>query len=431
MGHRVLLLLMLFALISVGHAGTVAQGSTPTTAGECTVAPRSAEDLLALWYNPSGTPVVPQLDSLRVDEEADIPPGVPADAATIKAIDGVAREWVACSNAGDRLRRYALFTDELAQQEGLQSVPRDQARALLANHSPLQPEQAYGIGPPRQVRVLSDGRVGATFVLTQQDFGAQHLFIIFERQNGDWRLDEMFFYVAMDLRAPVWGYRVVEEYPHDPEAYTQGLVVSDGVLYEGTGQTGQSTLRRVELETGEVQQSRALDDEHFGEGIAVVEERIFQLTWVTETCFVYDRETFELLETFTYTGEGWGLTTDGERLVMSDGTNRLVFRDPATFAELGAIDVWDGDVPVLRLNELEYVNGEIWANVYTTDQIARIDPATGQVTGWIDLTGLLTEEEAARAEVLNGIAYDAAADRVFVTGKDWPKLFEIELVPPA
>jgi glutamine cyclotransferase len=229
---------------------------------------------------------------------------------------------------------------------------------------------------------------------------------------------------------PVYGYRVVQEFPHDPEAFTQGLVYLDGVLYEGTGRHGASTLRRVELESGEVTQSVPLDDAYFGEGIAVFDDRVFQLTWQEQTCFVYDLETFELLDTFDYPTEGWGLTTDGERLIMSDGTSRLYFRDPETFEEIGHVEVRDNGEPVFDLNELEYVDGEIWANVWTTDLIARIDPESGRVTGWIDLTGLLELDEAQEesVDVLNGIAYDAETGRTFVTGKLWPTLFEIEVV---
>ena len=228
-----------------------------------------------------------------------------------------------------------------------------------------------------------------------------------------------------------FGYRVVSEYPHDRRAFTQGLVYLDGVLYEGTGLNGQSTLRRVDLETGEVLQAVGLSEEYFGEGIAVLGDRIYQLTWKNGVCVVFDRETFELQEAFTYETGGWGLTTDGERLIMSDGTNRLFVRDPETFAELDTIDVYDGVRAIWNLNELEVVDGEIWANVWQTDLIARIDPATGQVTGWIDLTGLLSEKERERhpVDVLNGIAYDPETDRLFVTGKLWPKLFEIEVVP--
>jgi glutamine cyclotransferase len=234
---------------------------------------------------------------------------------------------------------------------------------------------------------------------------------------------------------PVYDYRVVNEYPHDQEAFTQGLVYVDGDLYEGTGSGNGSdrisTLRKVDLDSGEVTRSISLDVDYFGEGIAVVGDRIYQLTWRSHVGFVYDRETFDLVATFGYSTEGWGLTTDGERLIMSDGTSKLVFRDPKTFSKTGEVEVRDGDEPVVNLNELEYVEGEIWANVWQSDFIARIDPASGRVTGWIDLSGLLAEEDrqGEPVDVLNGIAYDPATGRIFVTGKLWPKLFEIELVP--
>ena len=234
--------------------------------------------------------------------------------------------------------------------------------------------------------------------------------------------------------APVYGYRVVAEFPHDPDAFTQGLDYVDDVLYEGTGRRGASTLREVELETGEVIRSVALDADYFGEGIAVLGDRIFQLTWQEQVCFVYDRETFEVVDTFDYPTEGWGLTTDGDRLIMSDGTSRLTFRDPETFEEIGHVDVRDEGEPIFDLNELEYVDGdgEIWANVWTTELVARIDPETGLVTGWIDLTGLLELDEGQEesVDVLNGIAYDAETGRIFVTGKLWPTLFQIELIAP-
>lgn len=227
---------------------------------------------------------------------------------------------------------------------------------------------------------------------------------------------------------PVYGYRVVAEYPHAPDAYTQGLQYVDGVLYEGTGLYGASSLRRVALETGEVLQSIPLEAAYFGEGIVVVGDRIVQLTWQSNVGFVYDRQSFERIGQFSYPTEGWGITYDGAQLIMSDGTSTLHRRDAQTMAEVGRIEVTAQGEPVMRLNELEMVKGEIWANVWQTDRIARIDAATGQVAGWIDLTGLLSAEDRVRpVDVLNGIAYDAAGDRLFVTGKLWPKLFEIEL----
>jgi glutamine cyclotransferase len=226
--------------------------------------------------------------------------------------------------------------------------------------------------------------------------------------------------------APVANYRVVHVFPHDTEAFTQGLVYLDGFLYEGTGLNGRSSIRKVRLENGEVMQIQRLDPQYFGEGIAIVGNSLFELTWQTEVGFIYDRTSFQRTGTFTYKGEGWGLTQDGKRLIMSDGTAYLRFIDPATRKELSRIQVRDGGVPVERLNELEYVKGEVLANVWQSDRIARIAPSTGQVLGWIELSGLLTAREAQMADVFNGIAYDAQQDRLFVTGKLWPKLFEIK-----
>ena len=228
---------------------------------------------------------------------------------------------------------------------------------------------------------------------------------------------------------PVYSYNVVNTYPHDRSAFTQGLVFEDGVLYEGTGLNGRSTLRRVELETGEVLQIHELPAQFFGEGVTVYGNDIIQLTWQSHVGFVYDRDSFELLQEFNYSTQGWGITHDGERLIMSDGTATLYFLDPETFEEIGRVGVYDNDGSVNRLNELEYVQGEIYANVWQTNCIARIDPQTGQVVGWIELKGLLTPEDRGEpVDVLNGIAYDAENTRLFVTGKLWPKLFEIELI---
>lgn len=229
---------------------------------------------------------------------------------------------------------------------------------------------------------------------------------------------------------PVYGYTVVNVYPHDPDAFTQGLVFDGDILYEGTGLNGRSSLRRVDLQTGQVLQQVDLDAAYFGEGIAVWEEQIVQLTWQSRKGFVYDKQTFEIMRDFAYPTEGWGITHDGRRLIMSDGTATLYFWDPKTFTPVDSVDVYDVTGPVARLNELEYVQGEVWANVWQTERIARIDTVTGQVLGWIDLHGLLTPEERSRADVLNGIAYLPAEDRIFVTGKLWPKLFEIRLTPP-
>ena len=235
-------------------------------------------------------------------------------------------------------------------------------------------------------------------------------------------------------RAPVFGYRVVHAYPHDTQAFTEGLFFHDGDLYESTGYEGHSSIRRVRLATGRPVQSRALDPRYFGEGIVAFGDRLIQLTWRSGVGFVYDLKTFAPKAEFRYPGEGWALTTDGRRLYMSDGTPDLRMLDPDTLRETGRITVIDGGRPVPMLNELEWVKGEILANVWMTDRIARIDPRTGRVTGWIDLTGLLGQPHGEGApggpDVLNGIAYDAARDRLFVTGKYWPRLYEIRLTPP-
>jgi glutamine cyclotransferase len=248
-------------------------------------------------------------------------------------------------------------------------------------------------------------------------------------QDGRTWLDEHLRDPFSPSAVPTWDFEVVETYPHDPEAFTQGLVYRDGVLYEGTGLNGESSLRRVELETGQILQQIDLDEDYFGEGIAVIDDRIYQITWRNETAFLYDRETFEQLETFHYSGDGWGLTWNGEHLVMSNGSNVIVFRDPETFLPVRQIEVHDNGTQIASLNELEWVDGEIWANVYTTDWIVRIDPETGAVTGWIDLAGLLLlDRDDALPGPLNGIAWDAETDRLFVTGKNWPTLFEIDLI---
>ncbi|NIA13144.1 MAG: glutaminyl-peptide cyclotransferase [Nitrospiraceae bacterium] len=226
---------------------------------------------------------------------------------------------------------------------------------------------------------------------------------------------------------PNYGYRVVNEYPHDPEAFTQGLMYEDGLLLEGTGLYGQSSVRRVALATGMVVQQRDLAATYFGEGITVVGDRLLQLTWKSGKGFIYDKDSLNPSGSFSYSGQGWGLTYDGERLIMSDGSAYLRFLDPETFEQTGRIEVRGDSGIVTRLNELEYIRGEVFANVWQTDTIVRIAPLTGRVTGWIDLSGLLGKQS--QPDVLNGIAYDAGSSRLFVTGKRWPKVFEIELVP--
>jgi glutaminyl-peptide cyclotransferase len=230
---------------------------------------------------------------------------------------------------------------------------------------------------------------------------------------------------------PVHGFDVVRAYPHDAAAFTQGLVYRDGFLYESTGLTGQSTLRKVEIESGRVVQRREMAADVFAEGLTIWNNTLVQLTWQHRTAFVYALATFAPQSTLAYEGEGWGLTHDGSRLILSDGTAVLRFLDPSSGRETGRVPVTDGGRPIVDLNELEFVRGSVLANVWHTDRIAVIDPATGNVTAWIDLTGLRPAASRQDPEaVLNGIAYDEARDRLFVTGKRWPTLFEITVRPP-
>jgi glutamine cyclotransferase len=232
---------------------------------------------------------------------------------------------------------------------------------------------------------------------------------------------------------PVYGVQVVHAYPHDPDAFTEGLFYEGGFLYESTGLEGHSTLRKVELATGKVLRSRNLAPQYFGEGIVDWKGRLFQLTWMNHVGFIYDLASFARRGQFTYPGEGWALTEDGHDIIMSDGTPQLRLLDPETLQPVRLLTVRADGVPVKNLNELEWVKGEILANIWMTNRIARIDPATGAVTGWIDLTGLMSPDAVGGKEdaVPNGIAYDAAHDRLFVTGKLWPKLFEVRLVKRA
>jgi glutamine cyclotransferase len=225
------------------------------------------------------------------------------------------------------------------------------------------------------------------------------------------------------------GYRMIHAYPHDAEAFTQGLIYLDGYFYESTGLNGQSSLRKVDVTTGRVLQEQTVPSQYFGEGLTNWGSTLIQLTWKAHVAFVYDRATFHLLKTFHYPWEGWGLTQDGTHLIESDGSGTLHVLNPDNFSEVREIHVTDHGAPVKELNELEYIHGEIYANVWMTDRIARISPETGKVIGWIDLTGLLPAIEVRSGDaVLNGIAYDATHNRLFVTGKLWPRLFEIQVV---
>jgi glutaminyl-peptide cyclotransferase len=228
----------------------------------------------------------------------------------------------------------------------------------------------------------------------------------------------------------LWRVKVVAAYPHDVTAFTQGLAVYGGRMYEGTGRYGASSLRCVDITTGTIERMVSLDKSYFGEGITVLENRIYQFTWRNDIAIVYDADTFTVLETLRYGNEAWGVTHDGTHLIVSDGTATIRFLDPRTLQRVKQLTVHSGVQMVDRLNELEYVQNEIWANIWYKDRIARISPADGKILGWIDLNGLYPHGARGREDVLNGIAYDAVSGRVFVTGKNWPRLYEIEVLRP-
>lgn len=247
---------------------------------------------------------------------------------------------------------------------------------------------------------------------------------------------------AQNGEIPVYGYEVVRTYKHDPNAFTEGLFFHNGYLYESVGQNGDSAMRKVELETGAIKAQHTLDKKYFGEGATVLNDKIYQLTWQEGRCFVYDAATLEPVATFAYEGEGWGITTDGTNLIMGDGSDVLTFRSPTDFRTVRKINVTYNGKPLYLINELEYINGEIWSNIWHSEDtatmnypnigkpnyIARINPADGKVVGWIDLKNISPDDVARDPEnTLNGIAYDQAANRIFVTGKKWRKLFEIKV----
>jgi len=238
-----------------------------------------------------------------------------------------------------------------------------------------------------------------------------------------------FIHLYSDIVPPVNSYRVLNVFPHDKQAYTQGLVVYRGYLYESTGKEGRSTLRKVDIETGEVLMQHKLDNKFFGEGLTYLDGKFYQLTWLKNTGFVYDAESFTQIHTIHYDTQGWGLTTDGEKLYMSDGTNRIYVLEPQYFTVLESFDVFDNEKAVRQLNELEFIDGMLWANIFTTDLIAKIDPASGKVIAYYDLSGLISpyDKNLDSEEVLNGIAWDGESKRMYVTGKHWSRMFEIEL----
>lgn len=298
----------------------------------------------------------------------------------------------------------------------------------------LEPERSKDI--PDSVRIWFDGQPvslmkNAPWVYTiPSSFtgktGRKSLKVIAYKKDNRPQIITRFIIIYSDILPKRSGYKIINVYQHDKEAFTQGLVYDNGILYEGTGQVGESSLRKVELETGKVLNQLNLEAQLFGEGIAILGEKIYQLTWESKVGFVYDKSTFRQINKIYYQTEGWGLTTIGDKLVMSDGSNVLYFMDPELFTILSRLEVYDNKLMVSKLNELEYINGEIWANIWQTDLIARIDPLSGKVIAYIDLNGINPDEDT-KTNVLNGIACDPDRKRIFVTGKNWSKLFEIRI----
>jgi len=230
-------------------------------------------------------------------------------------------------------------------------------------------------------------------------------------------------------KTTLYGYKVVNTFSHDPESFTQGLFLEDGILYESTGLNGKSAVKKIDLKTGKVIKSRNMQDKFFGEGLTIVNDKIIQITWRSKTGFVYDKDSLEILRTFSYKAQGWGITSDDKYLILSDGSEILYFMDPKSFVVVGKLEIYDDKGKVSKLNELEYIDGEIYANIWGKDLIARINPKTGYVNSWIDLSGILSKEDRkGKEDVLNGIAYNPENNTLLVTGKFWPKIFEIEII---
>ena len=291
---------------------------------------------------------------------------------------------------------------------------------------------------PDSIRIWFDGQLVTVLKTAQLEYlipssylsktGRKALKITAYKSNNKPQTIARFLIVYSDMPPKKNGYKVVNTFPHDKEAFTQGLVYEDGLFYEGTGEPGSSYLRKVEPQTGKVLFQLNLESPLFGEGITILGNRIFQITWQNKVGFVYNKSTLKQINKIYYQTEGWGLTTIGNEIVMSDGTNILYFMDPDQFSVISRLEVYDNEKKVEKLNELEYINGEIWANIWQTDLIARIDPSSGKVIAYINLKGILGDSAADKSvDVLNGIAYDPAAKRIFVTGKYWPKLFEIKI----
>jgi len=282
--------------------------------------------------------------------------------------------------------------------------------------------------------IFSSTNIESTFAIETADLnvGNHLLKVIATKEDNQVGENYAEFLLLSDEKPIKYGYKVVNVFPHDPKHFTQGLEIHDGFLYEGTGQQGQSAIYKKNMNNWKIVKEHKIDNQHFGEGITILNGKLYELTYQSRIGFIYDINTFDLLKTWTYKSpEGWGLTNDGTSLIMSDGTENLTFIDPQTFKVIKRIQACSNETVIKNLNELEYINGEIWANIWMTDIIVRINPNSGKVKGEIDLSGLLGNYFASRnpeEDVLNGIAYDPVKNRIFVTGKLWPKLFEIDIV---
>lgn len=301
--------------------------------------------------------------------------------------------------------------------------------SLVAEREKDQPDSVKVFFDGREVASLSSGPWECTVHSSLVRNTGRKPVKAVAYKNGKTQIITRFVILRSDVEPPKLGYQVVNTFRHDPDAFTQGLFYNNGYIYEGTGQEAGSTLREVELETGRVRRQLNLDPSLFGEGITLYNDLIYQVTWTNQVGFVYDKTDFRVIKRVYYQTQGWGLTTINNRIVMSDGSNILYFIEPELFTVTSQIEVYDNEKMVDQLNELEYINGEIWANIWQTDMIARIDPETGKVNSYIDLARLFPAQKRreADADVLNGIAYDHSRDRIFVTGKKWPALYEIRI----
>lgn len=342
----------------------------------------------------------------------------------------------------DEENKKLIATDEKDEKPGLVSIgilsPEENTGFEVKAPVDVKVE-IPGNDIPDSVVITFDGRKITTLVNAPWEYtippdytmvtGRKSLKVTAYKNDKSPGTSTRFLIFYSDVAPKKYSYRIVHTYPHDREAFTQGLFYYDGSLYEGTGQETGSSLREVELETGKIIRQHNLDASLFGEGITLYNDKIYQVTWENKVGFVYDRKTFDLINKIYYPTQGWGLTTIDDRIVMSDGTNVLYFYEPEMFTVVSKIEVYDDRNQVDALNELEYIDGEIWANIWMTDRIARIDPKTGKVNSYIDLKGLLkNSDRTPGTDVLNGIAYDSRQNRIFVTGKKWPKLFEISII---